>query len=169
MLTHGSINYVDLFEYEAFDADKSSDDPLANPSGTLTESSQVNATHLSELTSMLNKVNVFGLSEKDKKMFLALVDSVIKIRDNNRSLDENGSKYLLCMRVAVVQHSLPQLPYRDISWAVNSNSKDTLLDICLRVFPHSLTWADARLFGMGFWIDKTSVLVSQNCEFNLQF
>ena len=147
MTVEDSRNYEGLFDYDTTIRDQSHD-------------TKVQFSHLQELTEMFDKVSVFGLNENDKKKFLAVVDSVIRIRENYRSLDENGAKYLLSLRITATRKNQSEMPYRDVVWAIHSSCRDALIDICEGIFPHSLTWADARLFGMGFWVDNPTLLVS---------
>ncbi|KAJ1550292.1 regulator of (H+)-ATPase in vacuolar membrane, partial [Nowakowskiella sp. JEL0078] len=96
---------------------------------------------------------------------LAVIDTVNQLEKQKRSLDENGARFLLAMRMFIFsQKNFPEesrpieLINRDISWAVYSESQDILIDYCNQSYDGKLLWSHARSLGFGYWITNLDSL-----------
>ena len=99
---------------------------------------------------------------------MGIIDTVVQMEKQKRSLDENGVRYLISMRMYVYSSKalgyMPKaLESRDICWAYYSESQDILLDYALSSLG-KLTWKDARALGMGYWLKNPETLVSLGRE-----
>ncbi|KAJ3123058.1 regulator of (H+)-ATPase in vacuolar membrane [Nowakowskiella sp. JEL0407] len=120
------------------------------------------------LSDQLTRTSLPHISNADQLRLLALIDTVIQLQSQRRSLDENGARYLLAMRLFLFSqkvfppYSRPtSLSTRDIAWAVYCESQDNLLDLCNQSFNGKMVWSDARALGMGYWITNVEVLKKQ--------
>ncbi|KAJ3225333.1 regulator of (H+)-ATPase in vacuolar membrane [Clydaea vesicula] len=113
----------------------------------------------------LTKISLPNISSIDQMNLLALIDTVLQIDKQKRSLDENGVRYLLAMRIYMFSvRSFPtmkvaELQTRDIAWAFYSDSQDTLIDICNAANDNKLIWKSAKALGIGLWLKNSDSLV----------
>ena len=130
-----------------------------------TSSSDFNQSHALYLSEQLTRISLPHVSSVDQMNLLALIDTVIQIEKQKRSLDENGVRYLLAVRMlSFTSRSLPKtistdFSNRDIAWAFYSDSQDTLVDICNNSYDNKLTWKLAKSMGVGLWLRNIDTLV----------
>lgn len=91
-----------------------------------------------------------------------IVECVALVDKHRRSIDENGSRFMLFFR----QHALRKgrtsqihLSWREINWAYHSNSQDILLDFVIRQSHKSMKWEDARESGIFMWLSDSGAVV----------
>ncbi|KAI9202399.1 RAVE protein 1 C terminal-domain-containing protein [Polychytrium aggregatum] len=120
------------------------------------------ATFLSE---QLTYVSLPRITNVDQMLLVALIDTFSQIEAQKRSLDENGGRFLLFMKLWLFsQKSFPpamrsmELSSRDVAWAYFSESQDLLIESCNAALGSKLNWKDARAFGMGYWIKNLESL-----------
>ncbi|KAJ3091060.1 regulator of (H+)-ATPase in vacuolar membrane [Quaeritorhiza haematococci] len=121
------------------------------------------------LSEQLTKISLPNITHLDQMNLLAVIDTVVQVDKNKRSLDENGVRYLLFMKL--YQFALKTFPphlrtslglsSRDIAWGYYSESQDILLEMCTQAVGDKLQWKDAKGLGMGFWIKNLDTLKRQ--------
>ena len=89
-----------------------------------------------------------------------------QIDKRKRSLDENGVRYLLSMKMYLyAMKSLPaqlrtsEVTSRDIVWAYHSESERFLLEFATAAIGGKMHWKDARSLGIGYWLKSPELLV----------
>ncbi|ORX48543.1 hypothetical protein DM01DRAFT_1117238 [Hesseltinella vesiculosa] len=109
-----------------------------------------------------------GLSDQDQMQLIAMIDTYVEISKQGESLDENGARFTALLENHFhLNQMLPDgqrqcdLSSRDITYALHSNSQDTLLEQCLRLYDGKLLWPDARSLGLFLWLRKSDVVVYQ--------
>ncbi|KAJ3017210.1 regulator of (H+)-ATPase in vacuolar membrane [Thoreauomyces humboldtii] len=120
------------------------------------EFSEDEASFLSE---QLTRISLPNISNIDQMLLLAVIDTLVQVEKQKRSLDENGVRYVLFMRLFLFsQKSFPSmmkpvsLTSRDFAWGFFSDSQDMLLDFANQSFNNKVMWADAKALGMGYWL-----------------
>jgi len=113
------------------------------------------------LNEHLTRISLPGLSNFEQMELLALVDTVLQGEHQKRSLDENGLRYLLFMRRHnYLNRALPPtlrmtgLSYRDVVWALHSESQELLLEYSTNASGGRLYWKDAKALGIFLWFGR---------------
>ncbi|KAI8818763.1 RAVE protein 1 C terminal-domain-containing protein [Fimicolochytrium jonesii] len=114
------------------------------------------AAYLSEKLATVSLPNVTG---HEQMLLLAVIDTFVQVEKQKRSMDENGVRYMLFMRLFMFsQTSLPSqskrtaLTSRDIVWAFFSESQDSLLEVVTQACNNKVLWSDAKSLGLGYWL-----------------
>lgn len=94
---------------------------------------------------------------------MAVIDTVMQSEQARRSLDENGIRYLLYLRLNLYLAKLSptknvEMHQVDIFWAYHSESQDILYETCVTVAGGKLLWPQVRAFGMGYWMKNLETL-----------
>jgi hypothetical protein len=104
------------------------------------------------------------LTSREQIHLVDIVECVGTAEKHRRSLDENGSRFLLFFRqhaLRMSQHSEHSpLSWREITWAFFSGSQDILTDLVSRHFHGRMMWQQARGSGMFMWMTDLTALVS---------
>lgn len=114
------------------------------------------------LNELLTSVNVRQLSGQEQIQLADIVECLGMVDKQRRSLDENGARFLLFFRQAMLRRGRVgefQLSWRDINWAFHSNSQDILADFVSRQYAGSLLWENARESGLFSWLSDSSAVV----------
>ena len=97
-----------------------------------------------------------------------------EVRNHRRSLDANGMRYLIAMRTFLMYNNIkssnaqissadnptgPRLRYRDMMWALFSESQDLLVQESIAACGGKLTWHIARSLGLFLWLVPHTALV----------
>ncbi|KAJ3055772.1 regulator of (H+)-ATPase in vacuolar membrane [Rhizophlyctis rosea] len=139
--------------------------------------------HAKYLTEQLTKISLPKISNAEQLRLVSLIDTILEVESQKRSLDENGVRYLIFLRMFVFsQKTFPSqlrsegLTSRDTAWGFFSESQvsskrinmysesnshgsqDILLDACHSAFHNKLVWRDARSLGMGLWVRNPETL-----------
>ncbi|KAI9021913.1 RAVE protein 1 C terminal-domain-containing protein [Hyaloraphidium curvatum] len=116
------------------------------------------------LLELLTTVALPGIDANEQLILMAVVDTVIQGEQQRRSLDENGIRYILYLRLSLyLSKVMPgtresQIQPVDIFWAYHSESQDILYETCVSVAGGKLLWPQARAYGMGFWMKNLETL-----------
>lgn len=110
----------------------------------------------------LTKLRIPQLSGHEQIQLMDIVECVALVDKHRRSIDENGSRFMLFFR----QHALRKgrtsqiyLSWREINWAYHSNSQDILLDFVIRQTHKSMKWEEARESGIFMWLSDNAAVV----------
>ncbi|KIW04001.1 hypothetical protein, variant [Verruconis gallopava] len=105
------------------------------------------------------------LSSRDQIHLVDIVECVATVEKHRRSLDNNGSRFLLFFRQHVLRSSQRSehspLSWREITWAFYSGSQDILADLVSRHFHGRMLWEHARDSGMFMWMTDLTALRQQ--------
>lgn len=121
------------------------------------------------LNERLTSVNIRQLSGHEQIQLADIIECLGMVEKHRRSLDENGARFLLFFRQAVLRRGRVgkfQISWRDINWAFHSSSQEILADFVSRQYLGSLLWEDAKESGIFSWLSDTSAVV---CLFPLRF
>eukprot|EP01133_Synstelium_polycarpum_P008357 gene8357-9815_t len=154
----GTEDDIDRINSKYFDADNS-DDEMAlmdqHEDGFTTKA----ATKLNEILSL---IKLSGLASSEQIQLLALADTYGEIGSMRGGLDDNGSKFLLTVKIfqflrrALAPNERPAtLSASDMQWALHSDAQETILQTC---FPADPDWESLRQMGAGLWIKSASTL-----------
>ena len=120
----------------------------------------------SALNEQLSTRTVPFLTSREQIHLVDIIECVGTVEKHRRSLDENGSRFLLFFRqhaLRMSQHSShAPLSWREIIWAYFSGSQDILTDLVSRHFQGRMLWQHARSSGVFMWMTDLTALVSQN-------
>ncbi|KAJ3213069.1 regulator of (H+)-ATPase in vacuolar membrane [Dinochytrium kinnereticum] len=105
-----------------------------------------------------------GISGDDQQQLIAIVKAFVKIDQAKRSLDENGTRFVVASQLFQFSENLEQkskglaLLSKDIAWAYFSESEDILLDFCNKECDNKMLWKDAQSMGIGLWLKSPETL-----------
>ena len=114
-----------------------------------------------DICARLPQMKVFSLTDEQKLQLESFTKSFLEIGQYTTTIDANGLRYLFPANLTLdLVKKLPDSVCcsRDICWAFFSESQDILLDILTKSEP-KMNWANARVLGMGYWIQNLEVLV----------
>jgi WD40 repeat protein len=112
------------------------------------------------------------LTSREQIHLVGIIECVGVVEKHRRSMDENGSRFLLFFRqhaLHATQHSSHgPLSWREITWAFFSGSQDILTDLVSRHFQGRMLWQQARGSGVFMWMtDVTALVRLSRCSFHL--
>ncbi|CAO1616906.1 unnamed protein product [Jaminaea pallidilutea] len=111
----------------------------------------------------------------DVEQLINLVKCLSEVTRQDRSLDDNGHRYLLSLRSfmhakkRLLEESqagdlspfdAPRLRHRDFAWALHSTCQETLLSTVIEAHQGKLPWAAARSVGVFMWLISPAALVA---------
>lgn len=112
----------------------------------------------------LQQITIPQLSGHEQIQLLDIVECLGVVEKQRRSMDENGSRFMLFFR----QHALRKrrtneihMSWREINWAYHSTSQDILTDFVSRQYHGTLLWENARESGMFMWLTDEAAVVSK--------
>ncbi|KAJ2451615.1 regulator of (H+)-ATPase in vacuolar membrane [Coemansia sp. RSA 2336] len=114
----------------------------------------------------LTEIKISGLSPIDQSRLLSIVGTISASQIEDQSIDSMGIRYLVKLQLLELENKRARtsvdLPYRELNWALHSQSQGILLQICLqRHAAMGLTWKTARQMGIGVWLSNVSALHSE--------
>lgn len=115
-----------------------------------------------ELNERLTNVNVRQLSGQEQIQLADIVECLGMVEKQRRSLDENGARFLLFFRQAMLRRGRVgefQTAWRDVNWAFHSNSQDILTDFVSRQYQGALLWENAKESGLFSWLSDATAVV----------
>ncbi|CAG8530036.1 3694_t:CDS:10 [Cetraspora pellucida] len=119
------------------------------------------------LSEQLKVISLPELTSVEQAQLLALVDTLIQVESQKRSLDENGVRYVLFMRryhyLNRATFRVSGLSYRDMNWAMHSDSQDLLIEYSTVASGGKILWNDARVHGIFLWL-RSNESVRQQME-----
>ncbi|MCO5603439.1 hypothetical protein L7F22_057589 [Adiantum nelumboides] len=140
---------------------------------TCHKSANTNVLNVEMLDSLLVKfTNGLGLKEEQRMQLLYIADVLVKLDSEFKaleyaSLDRPGQRFWLAVQLSHCRQSKGEkfvgiedlcLDTKAMAWALQSECKDTLLDLCLG---SDTSWSAMRALGTGFWLTDTSQLRSR--------
>ncbi|ODQ51977.1 hypothetical protein SAICODRAFT_82421 [Saitoella complicata NRRL Y-17804] len=117
-----------------------------------------------ELNQLLAEVTIPYLSRYNQMRLAAIITCVAEIEQHRRSMDLNGARYYLFLKLhGLTKHERQgggdvSMSTRDFLWAFHSTSQEILMDRTMRAYDNRLSWADARESGMFLWCRSTDTL-----------
>ncbi|KAI1095223.1 regulator of V-ATPase in vacuolar membrane protein [Rostrohypoxylon terebratum] len=112
----------------------------------------------------LQQITIPQLSGHEQIQLLDIVECLGVVEKQRRSMDENGSRFMLFFR----QHALRKrrtneihMSWREINWAYHSTSQDILTDFVSRQYHGTLLWENARESGMFMWLTDEAAVKAQ--------
>ncbi|KAF1981333.1 WD repeat protein-like protein [Aulographum hederae CBS 113979] len=120
----------------------------------------------SSLNELLTRVSVPRLSSREQFNLVDVIECVGTVEKHRRSIDGNGSRFLLFFRehnLRASQHSSGPSPlsWRDIVWAYHSGSQDILADLVTRHYNGKMLWQHAKESGVFMWMSDINALRAQ--------
>ncbi|KAJ2327856.1 regulator of (H+)-ATPase in vacuolar membrane [Coemansia sp. RSA 2702] len=114
----------------------------------------------------LTEIKLKGLSPIDQARLLSIVGTISASQIKDQPIDSMGIRYLVKLQLLELDNkrarSTSDLPYRELNWALHSNSQAILLQICLqRHVSTGLTWETARQMGLFLWLSDISALQTE--------
>lgn len=116
----------------------------------------------------LQNTTIPQLSGHEQIQLLDIVECSGVVERQRRSMDENGSRFMLFFR----QHALRKrrtnenhMSWREINWAYHSTSQDILTDFVSRQYHGTMLWDNARESGTFMWLTDEAAVVSYNVQF----
>ncbi|KAL9123438.1 MAG: hypothetical protein Q9187_000008 [Circinaria calcarea] len=150
------VSFANAKEMQSSFADFSLDD----------EPRVVNEALATELNQKLAKLPVPYISSREQIHLADIVECLGVGEKHRRSLDENAMRYLLFFRQDMLRqkqtsYGQPGITWREIAWAIHSESQDILVDLVSRHFQGRMLWKHARESGMFMWMTDVSALRAQ--------
>jgi WD40 repeat protein len=132
----------------------------------------IDSAHPQSLLDKLDNDTSLPLDTMERSHLRVVLQTLVEVCAQRRSLDANGMRYLTAMRTFFIHHSLqpggpvkrdghgPRLRYRDMLWAFFSESQELLVQDCHRALGGKMTWPEARSLGLFLWLTSHEALVS---------
>lgn len=106
-----------------------------------------------QLQEQLQKVSLPFLTQHQQMTLVSVVEGVMRVEDNVRSIDASGIKFLLGYRLYMMHRGTQDsMTMRDFNWAMHSESQDLLFDAVKKTSPAPFMWHVARDTGMPYWL-----------------
>ncbi|QSS60116.1 WD domain-containing protein [Histoplasma capsulatum] len=130
------------------------------------ESSVVDETLGTALNENLMRVALPQLTSTEQFRLVNIIECVATVDKHRRSMDDNAARYLLFFRQHVLRRSqgLPEQPtvsWREIVWALHSDSHEILVDLVSRQYQGKMLWEHAKESGIFMWITDLNCLRAQ--------
>lgn len=116
-----------------------------------------NSTTVDLLAEKLTKISIPLLTRHQQNTLLTVVNIVHELKEYVHSLDENGLKFVLELRLFLSSLKQPALSMRDISWALHSDQKEMLFGIVEKHYKGEFTWARAKRAGLVYWLHRNKL------------
>ncbi|PKS06869.1 hypothetical protein jhhlp_006945 [Lomentospora prolificans] len=116
------------------------------------------------LNERLTRINIAQLSGHEQIQLADIIECLGMVERHRRSLDENGARFLLFFRQAMLRRarsSDAQISWRNINWAFHSKSQDILVDFVSRQYQGAFCWKHARESGIFSWLSDPNAVRSQ--------
>ncbi len=127
---------------------------------------EITAEQAEELNELLTRVRLPNMTKSDQLILMAVIDTVLQVDRQRRSLDTNGARFILFTRLNLYLKKMsPQdpnaeltIPSQDLFWAYHSESQDILIDLCNQLSGEKMLYQQARGFGCFWWIRNLETL-----------
>lgn len=116
--------------------------------------SEFNASVLELLVEKLTKVSLPLLTRHQQTTLINVVNIVSGLSKYQKSMDENGLKFLLGFELFQSSSRQTRLLMRDTSWALHSDQKEMIFSIVDNFYNHRLSWETVRKVGLAYWVDR---------------
>ncbi|KAF8253872.1 hypothetical protein K440DRAFT_652074 [Wilcoxina mikolae CBS 423.85] len=116
-----------------------------------------------KLCELLTTISIPHMTGPEQINLAAIVESVAQVKKHRRSIDEHGAQYLLFFRQYNLQRKapMPEMSWREITWAFHSDSQEILIDLVNRNFQGRMLWNQARESGIFMWLRDTEAIKQQ--------
>jgi hypothetical protein len=116
------------------------------------------------LNENLTRVTLPQLSSHEQFRLADTIECVATVEKHRRSMDDNAARYLLFFRQHMLRRSQgvankDTVSWREIVWALHSDSQDILTDLVSRQFNGKMLWKSARESGIFMWLSDLTALV----------
>ncbi|EEH44592.2 uncharacterized protein PADG_00881 [Paracoccidioides brasiliensis Pb18] len=130
------------------------------------EASVVDETLARSLNENLMRVALPQLTSTEQFRVVDIIECVATVDKYRRSMDDNAARYILFFRQHMLRKSqgLPEQPsisWREIVWALHSDSHEILTDLVSRQYHSKMLWEHARESGLFMWITDLNALRTQ--------
>ena len=138
------------------------------------DSSTLSRADLDFLTESLSNISLPRLTRHEQIVLLAICDTILRVEEEKRALDENAVRFMLSFRLFYcLSRSAPMgsagsaftLTTREITWAYLSDSQDTIVQNLNQTYQQlsqtNMVWPDARLLGLAYWIKSPDLFRRQ--------
>ncbi|KAI8326327.1 hypothetical protein GQ54DRAFT_242197, partial [Martensiomyces pterosporus] len=114
----------------------------------------------------LAEIKIKGMSPLDQARLMSIVGTISVSLVKDQPIDSMGIRYLTKLQLLELENkrtrSASELAYRELNWAMHSNSQAILLQLCLQQYAASgLTWESARRMGIFTWLSDISAVRSE--------
>ncbi|KAJ2826832.1 regulator of (H+)-ATPase in vacuolar membrane, partial [Coemansia erecta] len=114
----------------------------------------------------LTEIKIKGLNPIDQARLLSIVGTIAATQIKDQPIDSMGVRYLVKLQLLELENkrarTAAELPYRELNWALHSNSQAILLQMCLqRHASTGLTWESARQMGLFVWLSNNNALQAE--------
>ncbi|KAJ2216346.1 regulator of (H+)-ATPase in vacuolar membrane [Coemansia sp. RSA 487] len=155
-----------LSKYSGLFASDATSDDIFQIDGSEPDFGRFNTEKAEYLLEKLTEIKIKGISAIEQAHLSSIVGTISASLIKDQPLDEMGLRYMLKLHLLEIenkrQRSLSELPYRELNWALHSNSQAIMLQTCLQQHASSgLTWESARRMGLFMWLSDTNVLHSE--------
>ena len=125
-------------------------------------------TEFSELDSItlrenLSKSSLPDVTPKEQADLLGIVDCLDLNPKSRRAIDESGRRFSYCFNRLrmdrILESQEREIPWREIVWAMHSESQDILVDQASRSYNGRLGWTEATECGMLLWLKDRQAVV----------
>ncbi|KAI9672294.1 MAG: regulator of (H+)-ATPase in vacuolar membrane [Alyxoria varia] len=118
------------------------------------------------LVEQLNGTEVPLLTQTEQAHLKSTVLALGLVEKQRESIDDCGLRFLAIFHeyhanLEVGLHERSQIPWRDVNWAVLSESQEILTDATSRRYHGRMLWRDAKETGMFMWLKDVDALKSQ--------
>ncbi|KAH8698569.1 WD repeat protein [Talaromyces proteolyticus] len=118
------------------------------------------------LNENLTRVTLPQLSSHEQFRLVDLIECVATVEKHRRSMDANAARYLLFFRHHMLRRSQgvankDTVSWREIVWALHSDSQDIIADLVSRQFSGKMLWKSARESGIFMWLSDPTAFRAQ--------
>lgn len=100
------------------------------------------------------------LTRHQQITLMSIIETVIGMNENISSIDENGLKFYLGMKLYQLHRGTQdRVTMRDVNWALHSETKELLLQqIETSIKDHKFFWSTAKEYGLAHWLRYEDLL-----------
>ncbi|KAJ2507779.1 regulator of (H+)-ATPase in vacuolar membrane [Coemansia sp. RSA 2052] len=159
MSSPGAAKYSALFGSEL-------EDSTLDPGAVSLAFEGFNREKAEYLMERLTEIKIRGISPIDQSRLMSIVGTISATQAKDQPIDSNGVRYFNKLQLLELENRRTQssleLPFRELNWALHSNSQAVLLQLSLQSHaPGGLTWESARRMGLFMWLSDASVLYAE--------
>lgn len=131
-----------------------------------------------DLKEQLQEKNLPALSDSEQRRLVNVVEAIAYLREHVNALDKHAQRYLFNWKLQLLYsqestsemaseeingvksspHFVPEIPWREVTFAHHSTTQQTLLDILLLHHDNKITWPIARRLGLTAWLSDREAL-----------
>lgn len=153
--------------------------PLSFLQGVDEQISWLDDDTVTDLREQLEEKDLPRTSQSEQQRLKHILEAFVYIKEHVRSLDRHALRYLFNWKLQTLlgqesnnlpngstksngvpakQHFIPEMHWREISFAYHSSTQQALLDILILHHDNKLTWPIARRLGVMAWISEREAL-----------